>query len=307
MKKIFVLIFLILILSIKSCASAEKQVIFIRGDKLNAIGEISFLNVIKDSNVNFKEIILKNEEEFSNYVEANLNSKSGKDKLFIVSSIFSNVLLNESYSNLVYINGNKDDVVDFRIDQRCVSYIFGVISGMLTRTNEISIVYSDDMQDSFDNVLAFILGVKNVNPRAYDMLKSYENVLDIDSLGEVENIVSAIIDFMDSNNSDIVFYLDNEFLNNVYDIFEDNMKSIVTLERFGENIFLNIKYKYDEVIEDVFKGRTKTYFISLVGGLINIDLKNLPEDVRDVTQNSLSEVFNNSIIFPTSMKELIRY
>ena len=49
MKKIYVVIFVILLFSMKSCISTEHEVIFLRNEKLSTIRESSLINSIQDS------------------------------------------------------------------------------------------------------------------------------------------------------------------------------------------------------------------------------------------------------------------
>lgn len=305
MKKIYVLIFVILILGLKSCTNAEKEIVFIRGEKLNAIGEVSFLNDIRDSEFNVEEVTLSNEEEFLGYIEENLDSKNSKNKLFVISDLFSNSSLDERFNDnrLVYINSNKNNVFNLKIDQRYISYIFGIVSGMVTRNNNISIVYSNELESSFDNVLAFIFGVKQVNPRVYDALKSWDNVLDL-SLVELDNRLSVVSEFINGRGSDIIFNLDYELINEISNIVEENMKLLVTLDEFEENIFLDVDYKYDEIIRDILKGNVKTYFVNPIDNFIEINFDKLPEEIRNKVEINLNKVILNNNRFPMSIEEL---
>lgn len=307
MKKIYVLIFVILILGIKSCTNAEREIVFIRGEKLNAIGEVSFLNDIKNSDFNLEEIILPNDEEFLKYVEENLESKKNKNKLFVVSDLFSQSLEGEKFNDnrLVYINSGRDDVFDLRIDQRYVSYIFGIVSGMATRSNNISIIYSGELESSFDNVLAFIFGVKMVNPRVYDILKNGDNILDLSSINE-EEISSKILEFISGRNSDIIFNLDYERVDEISNIVEENGKSVISLDGFEENIFLDIDYKYEEIINDIFKGNVKTYFVNPLDNSIEINFDKLPDEIRNKVEMNLNKLMSGNINLPMNMEELRR-
>ena len=61
MKKIYVVIFVILLFSMKYGISTEHEVIFLRNEKLSTIRESSLINSIQDSKFKFKSVVLKRE------------------------------------------------------------------------------------------------------------------------------------------------------------------------------------------------------------------------------------------------------
>lgn len=305
MKKIYAVILVILLFNIKSCESTEHEIIFLRNEKLSTIRENSFINVIQNLNFKFNNVILNNEEEFSEYVRENLEFKN---KTFIVSEEFLNfVNINDEfiYPNLVYINGIEEGKINLKIDQRHLSYIFGVISGMLTRTNSLAIIYESELKDSFENVLYFIAGVKNVNLRAYDLLLNRENVLDLNSLSEEDKILD-LESFIKNNKSDIVYYLDNQFIDNAFNISEQVSKTLFTLNEFQEELFVSVSYLYEDIISEIVdsNGGFGTYSVSILDNTIDINIDSLPEEIKKVVRNTLDSIKNGNIIFPSTWEEL---
>lgn len=308
MKKIYVVIFVILFFSMKSCRSTEHEVIFLRNEKLSTIRESSFINSIQNSNFKFKSVVLNSEEEFGEYVKENLESKKIRNKTFVISEEFLNFenINDESiYSNLVYINGVEEGKINLKIDQRHLSYIFGVISGMLTRTNNVAIIYESELKDSFENVLSFIAGIKNVNLRAYDLLLNGENVLNLNSLSEEDNILN-LESFIKNNKSDLIFYLDNQFINNAVNISKEVSKNLFTLNEFQEELFVSVSYLYEDIFSEIISsnGEFGTYSVNILDNTININIDSLPEEINQVVRNILDRMKNGNITFPSTWEEL---
>lgn len=308
MKKIYVVIFVILLFSMKSCKSTEHEVIFLRNEKLSTIRESSFINSIQNSNFKFKSVVLNSEEEFGEYVKENLESKKIRNKTFVISEEFLNFenINDESiYSNLVYINGVEEGKINLKIDQRHLSYIFGVISGMLTRTNNVAIIYESELKDSFENVLSFIAGIKNVNLRAYDLLLNGENVLNLNSLSEEDNILN-LESFIKNNKSDLIFYLDNQFINNAVNISKEVSKNLFTLNEFQEELFVSVSYLYEDIFSEIISsnGEFGTYSVNILDNTININIDSLPEEINQVVRNILDRMKNGNITFPSTWEEL---
>lgn len=308
MKKIYVVIFVILLFSMKSCRSTEHEVIFLRNEKLSTIRESSFINSIQNSNFKFKSVVLNSEEEFGEYVKQNLESKKIRNKTFVISEEFLNFenINDESiYSNLVYINGVEEGKINLKIDQRHLSYIFGVISGMLTRTNNVAIIYESELKDSFENVLSFIAGIKNVNLRAYDLLLNGENVLNLNSLSEEDNILN-LESFIKNNKSDLIFYLDNQFINNAVNISKEVSKNLFTLNEFQEELFVSVSYLYEDILSEIISsnGEFGTYSVNILDNTININIDSLPEEINQVVRNILDRMKNGNITFPSTWEEL---
>lgn len=308
MKKIYVVIFVILLFIMKSCISTEHEVIFLRNEKLSTIRESSLINSIQDSKFKFKSVVLNSEEEFDEYVKENLESKKIRNKTFIISEEFLNfVNINDEfiYSNLVYINGVEESRINLKIDQRHLSYIFGVISGMLTRTNNVAIIYESELNDSFENVLSFVAGVKNVNLRAYDLLLNGENVLNLNSLLE-EDKISNLESFIKNTKSDLIFYLDNQLINNAVNISEEVSKTLFTLNDFQEELFLSGSYLYEDILSEIISsnGEVKTYNVNILDSTIDINIESLPEEINQVVRNILDRMKNGNITFPSTWEEL---
>lgn len=308
MKKIYVVIFVILLFSMKSCRSTEHEVIFLRNEKLSTIRESSLINSIQNSNFKFKSVVLNGEEEFDEYVNENLESKKIKNKTFIISEEFSNFInINDEsiYSNLVYINSIEEGKINLKIDQRHLSYILGVISGMLTRTNNVAIIYESELKDSFENVLSFIVGVKSVNLRAYDLLLNGENVLNLNSLLEEDKILN-LENFIKNNKSDLILYLDNQLIDNVVNISEEVSKTLFTLNEFQEELFISVSYLYEDIFSEIIgsNGEFGTYSVNILDNTIDINIDSLPEEINQVVRNVLDRMKDGNIIFPSTWEEL---
>lgn len=308
MKKIYVVIFVILLFGMKSCISTEHEVIFLRNEKLSTIRESSLINSIQDSKFKFKSVVLNSEEEFGEYVKENLESKKIGNKTFIISEEFSNLVnINDEsiYSNLVYINGVEESRINLKIDQIHLSYIFGVISGMLTRTNNVAIIYESELKDCFENVLSFVAGVKNVNLRAYDLLLNGENVLNLNSLSE-EDKISNLESFIKNSKSDLIFYLDNQLINNAVNISEEVSKTLFTLNEFQEELFVSGSYLYEDILSEIISsnGEFRTYNINILDNTIDINIEGLPEEINQVVRNILDRMKNGNITFPSTWEEL---
>ena len=308
MKKIYVVIFVILLFSMKSCISTEHEVIFLRNEKLSTIRESSLINSIQDSKFKFKSVVLNSEEEFGEYVKENLESKKIRSKTFIISEEFSNLVnINDEsiYSNLVYINGVEEGRINLKIDQRHLSYIFGVISGMLTRTNNVAIIYESELKDSFENVLSFVAGVKNVNLRAYDLLLNGENVLNLNSSSEEDKILN-LESFIKNNKSDVIFYLDNQIIDNAVNISEEVSKTLFTLNEFQEELFVSVSYLYEDILSGIISSNVefRTYNVNILDNTIDINIDNLPEEINQVVRNTLDRMKNGNVTFPSTWEEL---
>lgn len=299
MKKIYFVVLLILILSVKSCKSTNEEILFLRTKTINTISEGTFINSMEKSNYNLKEVMFDNEEEFKNYIHESMEMKKLSSKKKIASGEFSKT--GATLKNLVYINPQEMGLSSLNIDQKGLSYIFGLISGMVSRTNSVSIVYSKNLRDSNENILAFLSGIKKVNLRAYDLIRSGENVLDT-SLLEGDNISSQTQEFLNKTKSDIVFYLsDNQ---NII----DNLKSttVFTLNEFYENGYLKFSYDYENLIKNLFKGNEdfKKYDLSIFSGNISINTEHLPSEVKNIVDNALNNIKQGILKIPSNLDEL---
>lgn len=300
MKKImYTVIFVVLFFSMSSCNKTEQEIVFLRNERINTIKESSFIENIKNLNLNFKEVILKSDEEFNNYLSDILKSKKISNKTFIVSEEFyRNEIID---NNLIQINGNKDGNYNLSIYQKDLVYLLGVISGMVTKTNNVAVIYSSNFKDYPEYMLSFIAGIKMVNLRAYDSLLNGVNTFNTADLSE-ENKSSSIVSFIEDNKSDVFLYLDKGILENLSVILDQKEKTIFSLNDFVENDYLKVSYVYDDVTNKSFD--SGNYVLSLMNNTINVDLTNLPEEVKLVAENTLSKIMSGNIYIPSNLNEL---
>lgn len=300
MKKIvYIVIFGVLFFSMSSCNKTEQEVIFLKNENLSSIGESSFIDNIKNSNFKFEEVILRSDEEFTTYLNSILKSNKKSNKTFIVSEKFSNNGIIDS--NLIQINGNKEGNSNLNIYQKDLVYLFGVISGMITKSNNVSVIYSNKFEDYKEYMLSFIAGVKTVNLRAYDLLLNGVNTLNTADFSDEEKRVN-ISNFVKNNKSDVVLYLDVNISENLKDILEEKSKTIFSLYEFIENDYLKISYIYDDIINKNFS--SENYDLSLMNNTIKIDFTNLPDELKLVGENSLRKIMDGNLYIPSNLDEL---
>lgn len=300
MKKIiYIVIFGVLFFSMNSCKNTEREVVFLRNEVLSTIEESSFISNIKNLDLKFKEIILNNQEEFNEYVSGISNSKKNLNQTFIVSEVFSdNEIVN---SDLIYVNGNREGNSNLEIDQRDLIYLFGVVSGMITKSNNVSVIYSSGFKDFPEYLLSFIAGVKTVNLRAYDSLLNGENVLNTFEFKDEEKKVN-INNFIDNNKSDVILYLDEDIIENLGGVLEGKIKTIFSLYEFIDNDYLKISYFYDDIVNKNID--SKNYILSLSNNNISINFEGLPEEVRLVAEGNLNKIIEGNIYIPSNLNEL---
>lgn len=300
MKKIiYIVIFGVLFFSMNSCKNTEREVVFLRNEVLSTIEESSFISNIKNLDLKFKEIILNNQEEFNEYVSGISNSKKNLNQTFIVSEVFSdNEIIN---SDLIYINGNREGNSNLEIDQRDLIYLFGVVSGMITKSNNVSVIYSSGFKDFSEYLLSFIAGVKTVNLRAYDSLLNGENVLNTFEFKDEEKKVN-INNFIENNKSDVILYLDEDIIENLGGVLEEKIKTIFSLYEFIDNDYLKISYFYDDIINKNID--SKNYILSLSNNNISINFEGLPEEVRLVAEGNLNKIIEGNMYIPSNLNEL---
>lgn len=305
MKKIYVVILLILIFSMKSCGNTVQEIIFLRGKTINTVIENSFLNSMENSKFKFKfkEIIFENNEEFKDYIMKKLESKKkSKQKNIISSEFLSNDFLNP---NLFYINSNNENLYGINIDQGYLSYVFGIISGMVSRSNSVSIVYSSDLKDSINQIIYFMSGLKKVNLRAYDLICNNENVFDLSKILNENNIQ----ELLNNSKSDVVFYLNGNDKNSLIESLRSSAETVFTLNEFDENGYLKISYDYESVFRDLFRNdeSVKKYNLSISQGTININTDNLPDEVKNIVNEVLNKIMRGMVKLPSNFEELKTY
>ncbi len=312
MKKLYVVIFMILCFSLSSCKS-KQEVVFVHNEKFATIKEMTFADSVdkEDSSIELENVIVNTKEEFLDYFESISKSKR-KNKTFVISELFSDVLNNRELEdfNFVILGGDNDREINLNVDQRHISYLLGVISGMMTRSNSVMIVYSNDLKDSYENALSFMAGVKRVNLRVYDSLINNRNVLDLSSI-EVEKQKSSLDEFVKNNNSDIIFYLSDNLKDEILSLSEDLNKELFTLNNWGNKLIGGISYDYKTIFKDVLNSKNKdnNYLVNILNQNVSINLEKLPQEVRNICENILSEMVDSKIIFPATLEELksIRY
>lgn len=300
MKKIiYMVIFGVLFFIMNSCNNVEQEVIFLRGDVLNTIGESSLIDNIKNSNLKFKEVILRSGEEFDKYLSGIQNSRKGLNQTFIVSESFSNnEIIN---SDFIQLYGNREGGYNLNIYQKDLVYLFGIVSGMITKSNNVSIIYSSNFKDFPEYLLSFIAGIKTVNLRAYDLILNGVNTLNTFGFNEDEKKVN-INNFIKNNKSDVIFYLDDNIVENLSDTLDEKTKTIFSLYDFIDNDYLKISYGYDDIINK--NSNSGNYILSLVNNTININFDNLPEEVRLVVEGNFNRIMDEDIHIPSSLSEL---
>lgn len=306
MKKIFVVILLILIFSMKSCGNTVQEIMFLRGKIVNTISENSFLNSMKNSNFKFKELIFENDDEFRDYIENKMESKKISNRKNIISSEF----LNSDYlnSDLFYINSNNENVYGINIEQSYLSYVFGIVSGMISRSNSVSIIYSGNLTDSSNQIISFMSGLKKVNLRAYDLICNNENIFDLSKVSD-EDILNRVQKFLDNSQSDVVFCLDENGKNDIIEELRSSMRTVFTLNEFDENGYLKISYGYENLFKKLFEdnGNVKKYNLSISNNTINVNTDNLPDEVRNIVNLVLDKIISGMISIPSNFEELKAY
>ena len=196
MRKLYVFIFIAIFLIMSSCSANGYDVIYIHSDEFETLAEENFKYNMEKLLDNFK--VLNNAIDLNNKFNMDIN-------------------------NLL-------------IDQKPVSYLLGIISGLVTRRNSIFILYSEDYVDHREIIDAFITGVREVNLRAYDSLSSLENVkcITLDNKEEIQEIINS--------ESDIVFNLSKEDI-----IVDDKFLFDLNMDNISENL-VSILYDYGSFI-----------------------------------------------------------
>lgn len=307
MKKLYAVVFMVLFFSLTSCET-KQEVVFVHNEKFATIKEMTFADSVdkEDSSIELENVIVNTKDEFLDYFESISKSKS-KNKTFVISELFSDVLDNRELEdfNFVILGGDNDREINLNVDQRHVSYLLGVISGMMTKTNSVMIVYSNDLKDSYENALSFMAGVKRVNLRAYDSLINNRNVLDLASI-EPEKKESYLKDFIKNNNSDIVFYLSDDLNEEIYSLLNDLNKELFTLNEWGNKLIGGISYDYKNIFKDLLNSKNKdtNYFVNILNQNVSINFEKLPQEVRNICESILSEMLDSKVIFPSTLDEL---
>lgn len=283
-----------------------QEIMFLRGKIVNTISENSFLNSMKNSNFKFKELIFENDDEFRDYIENKMESKKISNRKNIISSEF----LNSDYlnSDLFYINSNNENVYGINIEQSYLSYVFGIVSGMISRSNSVSIIYSGNLTDSSNQIISFMSGLKKVNLRAYDLICNNENIFDLSKVSD-EDILNRVQKFLDNSQSDVVFCLDENGKNDIIEELRSSMRTVFTLNEFDENGYLKISYGYENLFKKLFEdnGNVKKYNLSISNNTINVNTDNLPDEVRNIVNLVLDKIISGMISIPSNFEELKAY
>lgn len=180
---------------------------------------------------------------------------------------------------MVYINSENVNTNNLLINQKSVAYILGVISGVVTRKNSISILYSEDYVDYKEIMDSFVAGIKEVNLRAYDLLSDLENVkyVTTSNIDEVQSFIS-------SNNSDIIFNISKEVIDvNDKFLFNLNMDDI-------SKDLLTVLYDYEGFINMIEGDEITDYSIGVKEGNIKFNLSNMSKELVDVFNKYLSNI-----------------
>ena len=308
MKKLYAVMFILLVFSMSSCSGAKQEVVFVRNEKFATIKESTFEDSVKsdDSEINLENVIVNTKEEFLKYFE-NVSKSKRRKKTFVVSELFSDAIDNEEFKdfNLVILGGDNDDEINLNVDQRHISYLFGVISGMMTRTNSVMLIYSNELKDSYENALSFMAGGKKVNLRAFDSLYNNRNVLDLSSI-EKDKMESTLDDFVRNNNSDTIFYISDDLSEKILSLSSELNKELFTLSEWGNNLLGGVSYDYKNIFKDVLNGNNKesNYLVDILNKNVSINLDKLPQEVRDICESVLTEMVDGKINFPTTLDEL---
>lgn len=310
MRKLYAVVFVLLVFIMNSCNASKQEVVFVRNEKFATIKESTFEDSVKsyDSEIDLESVIVNTKEEFLTYLE-NVSKSKRKKKTFVVSERFSDVLDNEEFKdfNLVVLGGNSDGEINLNVDQRHISYLFGVINGMMTRTNSVMLIYSNELKDSYENALSFMAGVKRVNLRAFDSLANNRNVLDLSSV-EKEKMKSALNDFVRNNNSDMIFYISDDLSEEILNLSNELNKELFTLSDLGNNLLGGVSYDYKNIFKDVLNGGNKdnNYLVNILNKNVSINLDKLPQEIKNICENVLDEMIDGKIKFPENLNELKR-
>ena len=278
---------------ITSCSKSKYQILFIRGKEAYSLGENLFEEYLRNLDFEFDSVILNNEEEFLEYLSS-INQSKIKDNIFVISEKFSNSDIENEFnnSNYVYINGVLENRNNLKIDTKYVSYLLGAVSGMVTRSNSVSVIYSDTLKDYDENFSYYAEGIRRVNLRAYDLILNNENVLNLSLSADK---VLDLKNFLESNSSDVVFYLGD----NSIEVFDDSLKMVFTLNKSINNSFIDIFYDYGSVFEEIIKNLNtdfyKDYVISIKNNNISFNLDNLPLEIAEIFDNILSEILSGNL------------
>lgn len=308
MRKLYAVVFVLLVFSMNSCNASKQEVVFVRNEKFATIKESTFEDSVKgyDSEIDLESVIVNTKEEFLTYLE-NVSKSKRKKKTFVVSERFSDVLDNGEFKdfNLVVLGGNSDGEINLNVDQRHISYLFGVINGMMTRTNSVMLIYSNELKDSYENALSFMAGVKRVNLRAFDSLANNRNVLDLSSV-EKEKMKSALNDFVRNNNSDMIFYISDDLSEEILNLSNELNKELFTLSDLGNNLLGGVSYDYKNIFKDVLNGGNKdnNYLVNILNKNVSINLDKLPQEIKNICENVLDEMIDGKIKFPENLNEL---
>lgn len=306
MKKIFIAFFgIILFVSLSACKSKKHEIILVQDEKIETLAEKSMLEDIredKELSFDFKNVKVSNQEGLNDYLKEFSNSKDKSNKTFIISEALNTISDEFKDYNIVYVNKNGENNRTINIDQTHISYLYGIISGMLTRTNEVSVIYSKDILDSSKNMFAFISGVKNVNLRAYDYLSVGKNIFDVSEINGDER-EAAIENFIKNNKSDVIFYLNHTFNENISNIFEQSSKLIFTLNEHSDP-YVKVTYAYEDILQNIVNNDQKLNIVSFLNDTISMDISNLPEEVQNILGEYIQSIKSNGITFPNSFEEL---
>lgn len=279
MRKLYVFIFMAIFLIMSSCSPNGYDVIYVHSDEFKTLAEENFKYNMEKLLDNFKVLNVSNDEKFIQYFNELSNEQKNNKNIFVISERFSNIDISDKISNLIYINGKNIDANNLIIDQKSVSYLLGVISGLVTRKNSISILYMEDYADHKEIIDAFIAGVKEVNLRAYDMLSNLENVKCItsDNKEEIEEFIKG--------SSDIIFNLSKEDI-----VVDDKFLFDLNMDDISENL-IAILYDYENFKYMVESGEIKTHSISIYDKSIEFNLNNLPEEVVSIFNKYLNNIY----------------
>ena len=279
MRKLYVFIFIAIFLIMSSCSANGYDVIYIHSDEFETLAEENFKYNMEKLLDNFKVLNIPNDEEFIEYFNKLSNEQKNNKNIFIVSEKFSNVDISDRIDKVIYINNKFNmDINNLLIDQKPVSYLLGIISGLVTRRNSIFILYSEDYVDHREIIDAFITGVREVNLRAYDSLSSLENVkcITLDNKEEIQEIINS--------ESDIVFNLSKEDI-----IVDDKFLFDLNMDNISENL-VSILYDYGSFINIIESGKIATYSIGIHDESIKFNLTNLPEEVVNIFNKYLNNI-----------------
>jgi basic membrane lipoprotein Med (substrate-binding protein (PBP1-ABC) superfamily) len=196
-------------------------------------------------------------------------SKNGFNDVFLVGFDYNLSLMNLfrvfGDTKFYFYQGNaiNDNVVNYLTKSYEMRYIQGIIAGISTKNNEIGVVTDFHENNQNNNLNAFALGVKSVNPSAY-IYVAWNN-------GEKkEKAISLLNDLFAYKNIDVIIgnlafcywceisekkkikymsFLSNDIENNISENFIGSYKldSKKLYDSFWKNLTNNIEFSNNEI------------------------------------------------------------